>query len=143
MDTLGAWNSILFSAANALFVEQAPETHQFAGVSVERTACRLPLADEAGGMTFSPPVPVVTVSAPCWMPVALFGALPAVAVVRSLARSATVRRRLKYHLCPTCGYDLRASPGRCPECGADDLTTPAAHKSGAATKGDCYNSADL
>jgi len=54
-----------------------------------------------------------TVVAPFWLLVLLFlfGCAPGIWVCR---------RRLKLRragCCPTCGYDLRASPARCPECG--------------------------
>jgi len=46
-------------------------------------------------------------------PAALFAILPAIYLIR---RWRTWRRG-KGGLCTTCGYDLRASPKRCPECG--------------------------
>ena len=49
-----------------------------------------------------------------------FGWLFALTAVLPAWRGASVlraRRRAARNLCRTCGYDLRASPGRCPECG--------------------------
>jgi hypothetical protein len=40
---------------------------------------------------------------------------------RRIAAATRKRRRIKFGLCTECGYDLRASVARCPECGA--LTT--------------------
>jgi hypothetical protein len=41
-------------------------------------------------------------------------------------RQAQRQHRLKHGLCRRCGYDLRASPGHCPECGTIPRPGPAA-----------------
>jgi hypothetical protein len=55
--------------------------------------------------------------APFWAPVAATTALPLLRTIGFFKRRRRARL-LKKNLCPTCGYDLRATPGRCPECGA-------------------------
>ena len=54
-----------------------------------------------------------TIKLPLWIVAAVFLALPAGRTVSTLRQ---LRRRAR-GLCPCCGYDLRASEGRCPECG--------------------------
>ena len=51
---------------------------------------------------------------PHWAPAALTLALPVAWLVR---RRREYRNRMQGR-CPKCGYDLRATPDRCPECGA-------------------------
>jgi len=56
----------------------------------------------------------ISASAPDWLPTGTFLVAPA------LWLRATVRRRRRRSRgeCDVCGYDLRATPERCPECGA-------------------------
>jgi hypothetical protein len=56
---------------------------------------------------------------PFWLLVAL-PAVPALVAARRRWRS---RTRLRAGRCVACGYDLRATPGRCPECGKGVLAS--------------------
>jgi predicted amidophosphoribosyltransferase len=58
---------------------------------------------------------------PYWTMVALFIVGPFVWAVR--VRRLMTRRRLM--CCVNCGYDLRATPDRCPECGTVPATAGA------------------
>jgi hypothetical protein len=63
----------------------------------------------------------VGVGAPIWFVMLPLAILPAVDA-RRIVRNHRREKRLRLGLCLRCGYDLRASFGRCPECGASVAT---------------------
>ena len=70
---------------------------------------------EAGEASLSRPVLTFRyrgIVLPYWLPTGLF-ALPLIRIGRTIQS----RRRRRVGHCPACGYDLRATPDRCPECG--------------------------
>ena len=58
------------------------------------------------------------VQVPLWAPVAAAALLPLAWVFAMVRR----RRCVGAGKCRNCGYDLRATPGRCPECGSEAVT---------------------
>jgi hypothetical protein len=56
------------------------------------------------------------VTVPYWSMLGVFATIPLVQTVHYL-RQRRARHRSGTGLCVTCGYDLRATPDRCPECG--------------------------
>jgi len=55
---------------------------------------------------------------PHWTAVTALLLLPTGRLVFVVRRALAAHRRRETGRCPTCGYDLRAIPARCPECGA-------------------------
>jgi hypothetical protein len=61
--------------------------------------------------------PFDVVRIPFYVVVLVTALPPAIVFSRCLARKVRQRHRLRNNLCLDCGYDLRASKDRCPECG--------------------------
>jgi hypothetical protein len=61
---------------------------------------------------------------PHWALLLLFTILPALSL-RQILKGRRTRARLKNALCIQCGYDIRSTPSRCPECGLENAS-PAA-----------------
>lgn len=58
-----------------------------------------------------------TLYVPFWIITLLFALLPVGLLVTRLRQRFRSRVRSWFCRCPHCGYDLRATPDRCPECG--------------------------
>jgi hypothetical protein len=68
------------------------------------------------------PIAGWTVGVPFWFVILISAPVPCVWLAR-WARQRKRRLRRQRGLCEQCGYDMRASPARCPECGSS--ATPA------------------
>lgn len=86
----------------------------FFGVYFERTS--RPLLYQLAGGRQQGWLRSLTFTVPHWMVVAVAAVMPAWRGLVSHRRRRLERRR-HLGLCVGCGYDVRASPDRCPECG--------------------------
>jgi hypothetical protein len=97
-----------------IVAETAPDVSQAMGLTFERGIARFPERQPDGTIDYGSPVAFTSVAIPCWSLAAILAFIPAFAQMYGWL---TRRRRLQSGACSSCGYDLRATPDRCPECG--------------------------
>jgi hypothetical protein len=100
------------SRAAPLWFENPTHSDGFRLLGFEYSREVLPDSTNLHAWFFIPAWRVIAI--PYWAPFAFFSMHP---LARRLAASRRARRRRR-GLCVACGYDLRASRARCPECGA-------------------------
>ena len=103
--------SILDPAEAQRAIKSSPDKHAFLGFARERWQQFHNWPVNTGTITYG--TVYNAYSCPLWASVLLFLILPLVELPRMI-RNFNRRRR---GLCLNCGYDLRASPNKCPECG--------------------------
>lgn len=86
------------------------------GIGFDGGTRRVPVSE--GSVSPSVVVSYQIVAVPFALPATIFGAIGLLPWLRLRRRRIVQEERRKQGLCPACGYDLRATAGRCPECGA-------------------------
>ena len=85
--------------------------HAWGGFAYEMFPVPVDACDTGGAL-------IVEAGFPLWLPATLFALLPTARASRRLQRSTRPGH------CPRCGYDLRATPDRSPECGTEPAPVP-------------------
>jgi hypothetical protein len=132
----GPWSHWVYSSRGGFWIGYFPDQHPL-GPSARFVWERMPGAApvhiekplfpsrrwlRVGYATAGRPNGPAGICLPYWLVVAVVAAFPAAVVVRRVRARLRARRK---GFCRNCGYDLRASPERCPECGtpADPVPT--------------------
>jgi hypothetical protein len=90
--------------------------NQTGGVSWDSPA--IPVLQSLSAAPVTSPVPFWEISIPWGGVLIAFSALPFTRLMGLILMTRRQHVRRRAGLCPCCGYDLRGSPARCPECGA-------------------------
>jgi hypothetical protein len=96
----------------------SPEPRRYAALGFEW------IPRSAGKLKSSDPIDTVfqSLTLPLYFPTLLFALLPAHYLLFVRRRRRRIAKRLALGLCPSCGYDMRATSQRCPECGREGPT---------------------